>query len=225
MDDFKSGPRRASPARIGDHNPRKPNHNLNHNLTDTLGQLSRIPHYVDDPLGHKVKQDVNAKTNCPYNLSLGCILSACACLYVFLLQAKLPPGANRILFVKNLNYQITGDDLYDLFGRYGSIRQIRIGNEAKTKGTAFVVFDDVMDVRPPATLCPFPLLPALALDSKRLTSVWFIGQKCIGTPKWVPFARTIYRGLVPHACEAGRGGSQGGAGTERRGVGAAEEEA
>jgi RNA recognition motif. (a.k.a. RRM, RBD, or RNP domain) len=61
-------------------------------------------------------------------------------------QAKLPPGANRILFVKNLNYQITGEDLYDLFGRYGSIRQIRIGNEPKTKGTAFVVFDDVMDV-------------------------------------------------------------------------------
>lgn len=64
-----------------------------------------------------------------------------------LLKAKLPPGANRILFVKNLNYQITGEDLYDLFGRYGSIRQIRIGNEGKTKGTAFVVFEDVMDVR------------------------------------------------------------------------------
>ncbi|KAG5342293.1 hypothetical protein C0989_003422 [Termitomyces sp. Mn162] len=60
---------------------------------------------------------------------------------------KLPPGANRILFVKNLNYQITGEDLYDLFGRYGTIRQIRIGNEQKTRGTAFVVFDDVMDVR------------------------------------------------------------------------------
>lgn len=48
--------------------------------------------------------------------------------------------------MKNLNYQITGEDLYDLFGRYGSIRQVRIGNEQKTKGTAFVVFDDVMDV-------------------------------------------------------------------------------
>ena len=63
------------------------------------------------------------------------------------LKTKAPPGANRILFVKNLNYQITGDDLYDLFGRYGSIRQIRIGNEQKTRGTAFVVYDDVMDVR------------------------------------------------------------------------------
>ena len=37
--------------------------------------------------------------------------------------------------------------MYDLFGRYGSIRQIRIGNEQKTRGTAFVVYDDVMDVR------------------------------------------------------------------------------
>lgn len=49
--------------------------------------------------------------------------------------------------MKNLNYTITGDDLYDLFGRYGSIRQVRLGNETKTKGTAFVVFEDVMDVR------------------------------------------------------------------------------
>lgn len=49
--------------------------------------------------------------------------------------------------MKNLNYQITGDDLYELFGRYGSIRQIRLGNEPKTKGTAFVVFDDVMDAK------------------------------------------------------------------------------
>ena len=54
--------------------------------------------------------------------------------------------------MKNLNYQITGEDLYDLFGRYGSIRQIRIGNEQKTKGTAFVVFEDVMDVRSDLTL-------------------------------------------------------------------------
>jgi len=37
--------------------------------------------------------------------------------------------------------------LYDLFGRYGSIRQIRIGNEQKSRGTAFVVYDDVMDAK------------------------------------------------------------------------------
>ncbi|KAL5487733.1 hypothetical protein ACEPAI_5841 [Sanghuangporus weigelae] len=60
---------------------------------------------------------------------------------------KLPAGANRILFVKNLNYSITGEDLYELFGRYGSIRQIRLGSDPKTKGTAFVVYDDVTDAK------------------------------------------------------------------------------
>ncbi|KAH8917118.1 RNA-binding domain-containing protein [Atractiella rhizophila] len=62
-------------------------------------------------------------------------------------QVKLPPDVNRILFVKNLNYKIRGEDLYDLFGKYGAIRQIRLGNEAKTRGTAFVVYEDVMDAK------------------------------------------------------------------------------
>jgi hypothetical protein len=51
------------------------------------------------------------------------------------------------------------------------------------------------------------------------------GQERAGTPKWVPFARAVYRGAVPHACEAGCGGGQGGAGAERGGTGTAEEEA
>lgn len=99
-------------------------------------------------------QDVHAKTNCSHGSSLIRAVTLTDSPHISLLQAKLPPGANRILFVKNLNYQITGDDLYDLFGRYGSIRQIRIGNEPKTKGTAFVVFDDVMDVRFTSLLSP-----------------------------------------------------------------------
>ncbi|KAM0747352.1 hypothetical protein T439DRAFT_99512 [Meredithblackwellia eburnea MCA 4105] len=94
---------------------------------------------------------------------------------------KLPPDANRILFVKNLNYKTRGDDLYDLFGKYGAVRQIRLGNEAKTSmfppfslvsegwrrcpmrrgmqgtltpshhpqtgGTAYVVFEEIMDAK------------------------------------------------------------------------------
>ena len=51
------------------------------------------------------------------------------------------------------------------------------------------------------------------------------GQERIGTPKWVSFARAVYRGAVPHACETGCGGGQGGAGTERGGTGTAKEEA
>ncbi|GAA6004609.1 hypothetical protein JCM10207_000954 [Rhodosporidiobolus poonsookiae] len=60
---------------------------------------------------------------------------------------KLSPDVNRILFVKNFNYKVTGDDVYDLFGRYGSIRQVRLGREGKSKGTAFVVYEDVMDAK------------------------------------------------------------------------------
>ncbi|GAA6042792.1 hypothetical protein JCM8097_007482, partial [Rhodosporidiobolus ruineniae] len=42
---------------------------------------------------------------------------------------------------------VTGEDVYDLFGKYGSIRQVRLGREGKAKGTAFVVYEDVMDAK------------------------------------------------------------------------------
>ncbi|UZJ51736.1 hypothetical protein CBS101457_001056 [Exobasidium rhododendri] len=55
---------------------------------------------------------------------------------------------SRMLFVKNLNYNVQGADLYELFGRYGAIRQVRIGDQAgKTKGTAFVVFEEIGDAK------------------------------------------------------------------------------
>ncbi|KAJ2472025.1 Splicing factor 3B subunit 6 [Coemansia sp. RSA 2322] len=68
----------------------------------------------------------------------------------------LPPNVNRILLVKNLPFKITseemydlfgkyGEEMYDLFGKYGGIRQIRIGTEQKTRGTAFVVYEDIYD--------------------------------------------------------------------------------
>ncbi|KAJ1959053.1 Splicing factor 3B subunit 6, partial [Dispira parvispora] len=60
---------------------------------------------------------------------------------------RLAPEVNRILFVRNLPFKVTSDDLYDLFGRYGAIRQIRIGNAPDTKGTAFVVYEDIFDAK------------------------------------------------------------------------------
>ncbi|ORY34572.1 hypothetical protein BCR39DRAFT_556090 [Naematelia encephala] len=63
------------------------------------------------------------------------------------MQRPNDPLAQRALFIKNLNFNITGSDLYDLFGRYGPIRQIRLGNDAnlKTKGTAYVVYESPDD--------------------------------------------------------------------------------
>lgn len=55
--------------------------------------------------------------------------------------------SSRILFVKNLNYNTSGADLYQVFGRYGAIRQIRLGDQPKTKGTAYVVYDEMADAK------------------------------------------------------------------------------
>ena len=37
--------------------------------------------------------------------------------------------------------------MYDIFGKYGAIRQIRKGNAAETKGTAFVVYENIYDAK------------------------------------------------------------------------------
>lgn len=55
--------------------------------------------------------------------------------------------SSRILFVKNLNYATTGAELYELFGRYGAIRQARLGDGPKTKGTAYVAFEEMADAK------------------------------------------------------------------------------
>lgn len=60
---------------------------------------------------------------------------------------RLPPDVNRILYVRNLPYNIVSDQLYDLFGKYGAIRQVRLGDAKDTKGTAFVVFEDIYDAK------------------------------------------------------------------------------
>ncbi|KAI8850622.1 hypothetical protein BC829DRAFT_389226 [Chytridium lagenaria] len=53
----------------------------------------------------------------------------------------------NVLFIRNLPYKITNEELYDLFGKYGPIRQIRLGSSTETKGTAFVVYEDIFDAK------------------------------------------------------------------------------
>ncbi len=60
---------------------------------------------------------------------------------------RLPPQVNRILFVRSLPYKITSDEMYDIFGKFGAIRQIRLGTEKETKGTAFVVYEDIYSAK------------------------------------------------------------------------------
>ena len=37
---------------------------------------------------------------------------------------RLPPEVNRVLYVRNLPYKITGEEMYDIFGKYGAIRYV-----------------------------------------------------------------------------------------------------
>merc|ERR1711862_737801 len=60
---------------------------------------------------------------------------------------RLPKEVNRILFVKNLPFKIKPEELYDIFGKFGPIHQIRLGNASDTKGTAFVVYEDIFDAK------------------------------------------------------------------------------
>jgi pre-mRNA branch site protein p14 len=61
--------------------------------------------------------------------------------------ARLSSDVNRILFVRNLPWKITAEEMYDVFGRYGAIRQIRVGNSNETRGKAYVVYEDIFDAK------------------------------------------------------------------------------
>ncbi|CAI7777474.1 unnamed protein product [Closterium sp. NIES-53] len=62
-------------------------------------------------------------------------------------NVRLPPEVNRAIYVRNLPFNITSEEMYDIFGKYGAIRQIRIGVTKETRGTAFVVYEDIYDAK------------------------------------------------------------------------------
>lgn len=81
--------------------------------------------------------------------------------------------------------------LYDLFGRYGAIRQIRKGNTKETRGTAFVVYEDIYDAKN-ACKSRTPLLPAACRPQARA-----LGAKDSTTAMGAPSER---QGKKPAPC-------------------------
>jgi RNA recognition motif-containing protein len=65
-----------------------------------------------------------------------------------LIYSQAPPLA-ALRADASSNFNLTGPDLYEVFGKYGPIRQIRLGNNSdlKTKGTAYIVFESPDDAR------------------------------------------------------------------------------
>jgi pre-mRNA branch site protein p14 len=37
--------------------------------------------------------------------------------------------------------------MYDIFGKYGALRQVRLGTTGQTRGTAYVVYEDIYDAK------------------------------------------------------------------------------
>eukprot|EP00053_Salpingoeca_punica_P002781 m.39457 g.39457 ORF g.39457 m.39457 type:complete len:122 (+) comp11778_c0_seq1:141-506(+) len=62
-------------------------------------------------------------------------------------NARLAPEVNRILYIRNLPYKISAEEMYEIFGKFGAIRQIRVGTKPDTKGTAFVVYEDIFEAK------------------------------------------------------------------------------
>ncbi|KAK9806654.1 hypothetical protein WJX73_004799 [Symbiochloris irregularis] len=62
-------------------------------------------------------------------------------------NTRLPPEVNRCLYVRNLPFNISSEEMYDIFGKYGAIRQIRLGASKDTRGTAYVVYEDIYDAK------------------------------------------------------------------------------
>ena len=60
---------------------------------------------------------------------------------------RLPHEISRFIYVRNLPHKITPEELYDIFGRFGVVRQIRRGISNKNKGTTFVVYEDLIDAK------------------------------------------------------------------------------
>lgn len=53
----------------------------------------------------------------------------------------------KVALLTSNSYNVSSEELFDLFGKFGPIRQIRQGIANNTKGTAFVVYEDVMDAK------------------------------------------------------------------------------
>uniref|UniRef100_A0A7S2S8J7 RRM domain-containing protein n=1 Tax=Rhizochromulina marina TaxID=1034831 RepID=A0A7S2S8J7_9STRA len=62
-------------------------------------------------------------------------------------NARLPPEVNRVVYVRNLPFKISAEEIYDIFGKYGALRQVRLGDKPDTRGTAFVVYEDIYDAK------------------------------------------------------------------------------
>jgi pre-mRNA branch site protein p14 len=52
-----------------------------------------------------------------------------------------------VLYIRNLPFNMAPEEMYDIFGKFGAVRQIRQGTTKDTRGTAYVVYEDIYDAK------------------------------------------------------------------------------
>ena len=110
---------------------------------------------------------------------------------------------SRILFVKNLNYNTSGADLYEVFGRYGAIRQVRIGDAPQTRGTAYVVFEEIGDARNALNnLNGFNLQDRYIVGAYMLTVLYHVQSRVLGKGSLAQREEELARAKQQHGIDS-----------------------
>uniref|UniRef100_A0A7N0VF19 RRM domain-containing protein n=1 Tax=Kalanchoe fedtschenkoi TaxID=63787 RepID=A0A7N0VF19_KALFE len=60
---------------------------------------------------------------------------------------RLPPEVNKVMYIRNLPFNISSEEMYDIFGKYKAIRQIQIGMNKDMRGISFMVYKDMYDAK------------------------------------------------------------------------------
>ncbi|TRX97811.1 hypothetical protein FHL15_001021 [Xylaria flabelliformis] len=107
---------------------------------------------------------------------------------------KLAPEQLPVLFIKNLNYEVTDGDLFKLFDpdETGIIRQIRKGISGETKGTAYVVFWNAMDAKN-----ALEKLNGFNFQNRYLVVLWHQPEKTLKMKESKDDVQTRQESLVP----------------------------
>jgi hypothetical protein len=70
---------------------------------------------------------------------------------------RLPPEVCRSLFVRNLPFKISAEEMYDIFGKFGAIRQIRIGVNPEPRRTPNTREGDIVSCEERRAMCGLDL--------------------------------------------------------------------
>ena len=99
--------------------------------------------------------------------------------------------------IRNLPYKITAEEMYDVFGKYGAIRQIRLGNAATTRGKAYVVYEDIFDAKQACDK-----LSGFNIGGRYLVVLYYQAVK-VGGPAGNPSGLLCARIHTPPPCRTG----------------------